>query len=225
MLVYFIYKLGNSSSRPIKPEAHWTSPLGYPIGTSCSVCPNLNPFPFPVSLLCSSWVPHLGEWNHHSPVTQSRNPTVILNLPLFLTSHMQAVKRSPLNLLCHSLTVTTGLHIPGSNGRSPVFVWLDLFTEFDTIGHPFLMKTLSPLISVTLLSFSTNLSSLFKHHWFCLLVCCCFVFFSRTLPIIYFLLGISSAPKVQIFLLCSRLIYLTYPLRLNSTWTSSGITE
>ena len=47
-----------------------------------------------------------------------RNLAVILNTLTFLTSSMQAFNRFPRNVLCHSLSVTIGLHIPGSSGCS-----------------------------------------------------------------------------------------------------------
>ena len=158
--------------------------------------PELFPFPSPQHMLflgSPSW------WMELLPTSNSvqRNLAVILNTLTFLTSSMQAFNRFP--QMCFAIPLVLPLV---STFLDPVDALLslydfDLFTDSDIAGGPFLMKkSFSPLISLTPLFFSTSLSNPFKYDWFCLSVCCCFVFLSRTLSIIYFLLVSSSTPKV-----------------------------
>lgn len=124
LLVHFIYKLGNSSSRPIVDGpldvSTWISHRYIMLSMSK---PELFPFPSPQHMLflgSPSW------WMELLPTSHSvqRNLAVILNTLTFLTSSIQAFSRFPPNVLCHSLSVTIGFHIPGSSGCSYIFVWL-----------------------------------------------------------------------------------------------------
>lgn len=95
----------------------------------------------------------------------------------------------------------------------------DLFTDSDVAGGPFLMKkSFSPLISSTSL-FSTSLSNPFKHDWFCLSVCCCFVFLSRTLSFILSLGELIYSQSLNLSLvLQAYIINLSFKTQVNATF-------
>lgn len=110
------------------------------------MCPNLNSFPFPLPQYTLPLGYHI--LGIKPPLTQCRNLIVIFNNPLSLTSHIQAVNRSPLNLLfpflyCHYWSDEWCLHIPEFNGCSSSYVLLHLLLVLTITYEHFL-----PLISV-----------------------------------------------------------------------------
>lgn len=129
---------------------YWMAPFGYPTGTSCSVCPNRNSFPFPLPWCTFPLGFHI--LGMEPPFTQCRNLMFTFNIPLSLTSHIQVVNRSSLNLLlpflyAHHWSVQWCLHIPEFNGCSSSYVLLHLFLILTMYFEHFL-----PLISVTSVS-------------------------------------------------------------------------
>lgn len=164
------------------------------MGTSHLMCPNLNSFPFPLPQYTLPLGFHI--LGMEPPFTQYRNLIVIFNNSLSLTAHIQAVNRSPLNLLfpilyCHRWSDQWCLHIPQFHGCSTSYVLLNLLLILAMTCKHFLplisVIPVSPCISPTSLVIPVSFYSTFPSHATLLLG-----FFPRTLSIIYFFLVISS---------------------------------